>query len=203
MPQLTPQQTFTRFVPAAAVDYCIYLWKTSKFDLKITEKRATKLGDYRYNYQTKRHTITINHDLNKFGFLVTYLHEIAHLVTFNKYGNKVLPHGQKWKFEFQQLVKPVLNSETFPDKVLGALRNYISNPKASSCSDPNLTEAIRSFDKEKPEISLVNLPQGERFYFQNRIFIKEELRRTRYVCQEVKTGKKYLIPKIAEVIKVA
>jgi hypothetical protein len=124
-------------------------------------------------------------------------------VTFNKYGNKVLPHGQKWKFEFQQLVKPVLNSETFPDKVLGALRNYISNPKASSCSDPNLAEAIRSFDKEKPEISLVNLPQGERFYFQNRIFIKEELRRTRYVCQEVKTGKKYLIPKIAEVIKVA
>ncbi|KAJ1511060.1 hypothetical protein HMI54_001083, partial [Coelomomyces lativittatus] len=93
-------------------------------------------------------------------------------------GNKVLPHGQEWKWEFQQLVRPILNSETFPDKVLSALRNYISNPKASSCSDPSLTEAIRAFDKEKPEISLVNLPQGEKFYFQNRIFIKEELRRT-------------------------
>jgi SprT protein len=202
MPQLTPQDTFSRFVPAAAVSYCIQLWHECKFDLKITPRRSTKLGDYRYDYQTKRHTISINHDLNKFGFLVTYLHEIAHLKTFNKFGNKVLPHGSEWKKEFQILVAPILNSETFPDKVFFALKKYISNPKASSCSDPSLTEAIRSFDKDKPEISLIKLGQGEKFYFQNRVFIKEELRRTRYVCQEVKTGKKYLIPKIAEVIKV-
>lgn len=202
MPQITPQETFNRFVPQSAVEYCVRLWHENKFDLKITQKRATKLGDYRYDFRSKRHTITVNHDLNKYGFLITYLHEIAHLKAFNKYGHKILPHGQEWKLEFQMLVKPTLNTSTFPDKILKALTDYIVNPKASSCSDPVLTEAIRSFNVRNTESSLLELKPGEKFVFNNRVFIKEEIKRTRYICQEVKTGKRYLIPKIAEVKKV-
>lgn len=202
MPQITPQETFNRFVPQSAVEYCVRLWHENKFDLKITQKRATKLGDYRYDFKSKRHTITINHDLNKYGFLVTYLHEVAHLKAFNKHGHKILPHGQEWKLEFQILVKPTLNTSTFPDRILKALTDYIVNPKASSCSDPVLTEAIRSFNVRNTESSLLELKPGEKFVFNNRVFIKEEIKRTRYICQEVKTGKRYLIPKIAEVKKV-
>lgn len=202
MPQLTPQQTFNQFVPPSAVDYCILLWHENKFDLKITKKRLTKLGDYKYDFRTKRHTITINHDINKYGFLITYLHEIAHLKAFNKYGNKILPHGIEWKAEFQILLKPVLNASTFPESIYKALTNYIINPKASSCSDPVLAEAIRSYNVKKKGFSLIEIEQGEKFIFSNRVFIKEEIKRTRYVCQEVKTGKRYLIPKIAEVVKI-
>lgn len=203
MHSLTPQQTFIKFVPPAAVEYCVYLWHENKFDLKITPKRLTKLGDYRYDYSTKRHTITVNHDINCFGFLITYLHEIAHLKAFKKYGNRILPHGMEWKKEFQLLVKPVLNLDTFPERIYDALNNYMTNPKASSCSDPNLTAAIRSFNKKKNEISLHELSPGEKFVFNKRVFIKEEIKRTRYICMEVKTGKRFLIPKIAEVKKMS
>lgn len=170
MPNLTPQQTFTRFVPPAAVDYCIYLWNENKFNLKITKKRLTKLGDYRYDFRTERHTITINHDLNPYGFIITYLHEIAHLKAFNKYGNTIMPHGKEWKKEFQLLLKPVHNTQVFPESIFNALSDYIINPKASSCSDPVLMQSIRTFNSKKSGVSLLELSPGEKFVFQTRIF---------------------------------
>lgn len=149
MPKVSPEEAFHKFVPPTAVTYCSKLWYDNNFDLKITPKRSTKLGDYKYDFLKKTHTISVNHDLNRYGFLITYLHEIAHLKTFKKYSTRVLPHGNEWKLEFQKLVEPILNKETFPDKIFYALSKYMSNPKASSCSDSNLLLAIRSFDEKE------------------------------------------------------
>jgi len=200
MPQLSnPKAVFYQYFPVAAVEYCFQLWNQHKFHFKINKKRQTRLGDYRYNPTTKLHAITVNADLNRFSFLVTYLHEVAHLSTQLKYGSRVDPHGNEWKNEFIAVAEPMLTSEVFPAFVLKALEKYFVNPKASSCSDHELQKALQWFDEGGDHFYLSDIQIGKLFEFNKRKFQKEELRRTRVLCKEIATGKKYLISKMAKV----
>ncbi len=193
------KQVFERFVPLPSVDYCHQLWEKLGFDFKIKRARQTKFGDYRHDFRTSKHTITINNDLNQYAFLVTYLHEVAHLVTFNEYKGRVSPHGIEWKNNFVKVVQPILNERTFPTNVLLALNNYFKNPKASSCSDPILYNVLKRFDKPTGKVLLSSLKIGDHFYFNKKEFKKLESKRTRCVCLEVGSNRKYLISEIADV----
>ncbi len=194
-----PIEVFYQYFPAASVEYCFQMWNHNKFHFKINKKRQTRLGDYRYNPATKHHAITVNADLNPFSFLVTYLHEVAHLITQVKYGSKVDPHGKEWKNEFIAVAKPMLNTQVFPAFVLAALNKYFLNPKASSCSDHELQKALQWFDEGGDHLYLSDIQIGKLFEFNKRKFQKEEIRRTRILCKELATGKKYLISKMAKV----
>lgn len=195
-------ETVKNFVPEAAYEYCQSLWLQHKFQLKIKRGRLTKLGDYRHDLRTGKHVITVNNDLNPYSFLITYVHEVAHLVTFEQYGRKIKPHGLEWKRSFQRLMLPVLNDQVFPSPVLRTLAAYLKNPKASSCNDHKLMQALNAYD-ESPGLTLNDIEEGEIFIFGKRRFKKEKLRRTRYVCQDLDNGRKYLISKVASVQKVA
>lgn len=188
-----------KFLPESSIHYCYTLWQQHDFTFKIKNKRASKLGDYRFDPKLKRHTITVNNDLNPYSFLITYIHEVAHLVTFNEYKRRVKPHGQEWKNNFRQLMLPVMTDQVFPDKVLRKLAQYLRNPKASSCNDHQLMSALQEYDVNRSGVSLSEISPGELFRFRHRLFRKEALRRTRYVCCEMKTQRKYLISKVAEV----
>lgn len=183
---------FEKFLPKGSADYCYNLWKKHGFEFKIKKSRKTKLGDYRYDSKTKKHVISINNDLNQYSFLITYLHEVAHLLTFQKHGNRVAPHGKEWKNEFKMVTLPMLRPEIFPDGVIRAFSGYMRNPKASSCSDPRLLKALQPYDGN-PGTFLSDLRAGELFDFQGRIFQVVEKKRTRYICLEKKSNKKYLI----------
>lgn len=192
-------QVFERFVPPEAAGYCVKLWEYFGFEFKIKKSRQTKLGDYRYSPKTKKHTISINNDLNPYSFLVTYLHEVAHLVTFEQYGHKANPHGAEWKLNFRKVARPVLNETVFPEPVLLALKNYFKNPKAASCSDPFLYNVLKQFDEPSGKILLKAIQLGASFDFNGRKFKKLEKKRTRAVCLELKSNRRYLISEIAEV----
>lgn len=193
------QQVFERFVPPASVSYCVKLWEYFGFEFKIKKSRQTKLGDYRYVPQETRHVISINNDLNPFSFLVTYLHEVAHLVTFQEHGRKAAPHGKEWKQNFKRVVRPVLNESVFPLPVLAALNNYFKNPKASSCSDPELYNILKKFDGPNDKVSLKEIQLGASFNFNGKTYQKIEKKRTRSVCLELRTNRRYLIAEVAEV----
>ncbi len=192
-PQLSHLQTFRKFVPAGAVGYCYHLWLENAFILKITRPRRTKLGDYRYTPESG-HQISVNNSLNPYAFLITYLHEVAHLLTFSRYRRKVTPHGKEWKKAFQALMAPMVEGGVFPPEVLLPLRQYLADPKASSCSDPQLVAALRTFDQQPAGHVLDELQPGERFRLSGRIFVKGDLRRTRVLCVEAATRRKYLVP---------
>ncbi|MDW3191595.1 MAG: SprT-like domain-containing protein [Cytophagales bacterium] len=197
----TSKQVFQRFVPSPAVDYCDQLYNQLNFEFKIKKSRKTKMGDFRLDHRTGHQTITINNDLNPYSFLITYLHEVAHLLTFEQYGRKVAPHGQEWKNMFKKTLQPVLNEQNFPPDILQALTQHFASPKATSCSDPALYQILRKYDEDKGEILLKEVPIGGLFEFNGKTYQKLEVRRTRAICQELKSKRKYLIALIAGVVE--
>lgn len=190
---------FEKFVPPNAVSYCVKLYQTLGFEFKIKKARQTKLGDYRYDPRTNKHTISINNDLNPYSFLVTYLHEVAHLLAFKQYGRRIQPHGSEWKACFKDVSTPMLTPEVFHETVLEALLRYFKSPKAASCSDPVLYEILKRFDSPSDKVLLKNLAIGQSFQFNSKTFIKQEMKRTRCVCIEIGTHRKYTISAVAEV----
>ncbi len=196
---MTSEEVFQKFVPEASVSYCVKLYQRFGFEFKIKKARQTKLGDYRFNPKTDRHTITVNNDLNPFAFLVTYLHEVAHLIAFKQYGRRISPHGKEWKQAFKDVSEPMLVPQVFHQSVLSALKRYFKNPKASSCSDPVLYQILKQFDAPSGKVLLKDVEIGQMFHFNKKTFIRLEKKRTRSICQEVVTKRKYLISDLAEV----
>ncbi len=170
------------------------------FKLKITKERKTRLGDYMPPHNGLNHTITINHNLNKYAFLITLVHEVAHLVTFNEFKNTVNPHGTEWKKNFQKLMQPFLNTDIFPLEVFAALRKYIQNPAASSCSDIQLLRTLKLHDENNNYIFIEHLKLNTLFLYNgSRIFKKGEKIRKRFKCIEINSGSIYLFNPLTEV----
>ncbi len=164
----------------------------------ISKPRATKLGDFRPPFKGKPARISINSDLNPFQFLLTTIHEFAHLGCYLQHGNEVKPHGKEWKAEFKKLLKPFVVSHVFPDEILLALEGYLKNPKASSCSSLELNLAMSKYDK-MPSTLLLELQNGGKFEFRNVAFEVIEKRRTRFLCRNLANSCKYLISGSAKV----
>jgi hypothetical protein len=181
-------------VPAVALEYCFTLWKSSPFELKITKSRQTKVGDFT-SRRSKRHPrITLNNDLNRYLFLLTYVHEVAHLHVHLKFGERVEPHGETWRTTFTNLMVPLLWESVFPEEILHELRRHMINPKASSFADTELTQAFRKFDANASLVLLSEIPEGSIFRLSGKYFQKGKLRRTRILCRELKSKKDYLVP---------
>lgn len=194
------QEILKKYIPEKAAPLIAHWIIDLDFKLKIKKERSTKLGDYRAPFNGSNHQITINYNLNKYSFLVTLVHEIAHLTTYNKYKHSVLPHGQEWKSEFKNLMQHFLDSEIFPVELLYALRKYLANPAASSCTDKNLYRALKLYDENSSGgIYLEKIPYKTVFVYEGRLFEKGERIRTRYNCKEIKTGRIYLFNPLAEV----
>ncbi|MDO8999430.1 MAG: SprT-like domain-containing protein [Bacteroidota bacterium] len=170
------------------------------FKLKITKERKTRLGDYTSPRDGLNHTITINYNLNKYAFLITLVHEIAHLVTFNEHKNRVNPHGLEWKQNFQKMMQPFLTPDIFPLEIFAALRKYLQNPAASSCSDIQLLRTLKLHDADSDTIFLEHLPLNTLFLYNgSRIFKKGERIRKRFKCVEIKSNVVYLFNPLTEV----
>lgn len=193
------------YVPDGSFESVLQYIIDYKVQLTITRSRTTVLGDYRHAHQGKNHRISVNGDLNKYSFLITLLHEIAHLITFEKHGKRVQPHGQEWKMLFGNLLTVFTQKNIFPDDVQQTLFHSINNPAASSCGDEKLLRVLKKYDERKEGIFFVEqIIQGEKFKIKgNRIFEKGEKIRKRFKCKEIATGKWYLFSPVSEVMKVA
>ena len=185
---------FNKYLPSSTVRYCHSLWLQYKFRFIVSPKRETKLGDYRFEAEKGHHIITVNGNLNPLSFLTTYIHEIAHLVAFKKYGGKVLPHGKEWKHEFRELFQPLLNETIIPREAVVTLQKYLSNPKASSCSEHGLFDSQHALELKPGESIVQDLKVGQLFSLKKRSFKMLEQRRTRALCLDVNNGRKYLVP---------
>jgi len=177
------------------------LYSHKELRLVITRRRSTKLGDYK-KINAYQHKISVNYNLNQYQFLITLLHEIAHFLTYKKYGNRIKPHGMEWKKTFGELLTPFIRPDVFPDELIAPLRTYVQNPKASTASDGDLYLLLSKYDTDKnPDSQYVfELKKGDFFSLENgQEYQLLEKRRTRYKCMRLSNKKIYLIHQNAQV----
>ena len=172
-----------------------------KIHLTVTQHRKSILGDYRHRTHFTNHRISVNGSLNKYSFLITLLHEIAHLLTFEKYGNKVLAHGNEWKIIYASLLKQFIDNKIFPADIEKELMISLRNPAASSCAEDDLIRVLRRYDTNRNGYRLVeDIPLNALFKIDDgKLFKKGEKQKKRFKCEEVKTGKIYLFSPVFEV----
>lgn len=196
--QKVPLNTLCDYLPANAFEQVETLLQKHRVQLTVTKSRATILGDYRPANGIHGHRISVNGNLNKYAFLITLLHELAHLNTFLEYRQKIAPHGPEWKKQFGNLLDEYIKSNLFPLDIREALEKTLKNPAASSCGDLDLMRVLDRYNPIKPDIKRIEeLETGTRFQIKDgRTFIRGEKRRTRYLCEEVGLGKQYLFPAI-------
>ncbi|WP_301923355.1 SprT-like domain-containing protein [Ferruginibacter sp.] len=199
--QEAPLHQLKNYLPDGSFDEVCHYLMYYKVQLTITRERKSVLGDYRNSYQNKNHRISVNGNLNPYSFLITLLHELAHLFTFERYGHRVLAHGQEWKNEFSKVLAQFLAKHIFPADIQRTLLKTLQNPAASSCADTALLRVLHQYDKKKDGITLIEtLLEGAQFTIKGgRIFIKEERIRKRFKCKELATGKIYLFSPVYEV----
>ena len=190
---------YYKYVPEKAIPFVQFLIDTHNFTLKIVNQRQTKHGDFR-QLPNGRFQITVNNNLNKFQFLLTLVHEIAHHVTHQKFG-RVQPHGKEWKTVFQHLMLPFLHPEIYPIEILPFLAKYLKNPKASTDSDVNLSLVLRGGVAERGKNFIFDIPFGSFFEFKNTIYKRGNKRRTRYECLNMSNNRVYLFNQNVEIKK--
>ena len=189
-----------QYLPASAAPIIAKWIDYFQCEFKISKNRATKLGDYRHPFKNNGHKISVNKDLNPYSFLVTTVHEFAHLLTWNDHRNKVKPHGEEWKKNFKRMMKPFFEMQVFPPDIHHTIVDYLNNPSASSCTDLSLARALKKYDTHLHTIRVEELPLKAIFTLKDgRKFEKGEQIRKRYRCHCLTNDKIYLFNPLAEV----
>src|SRR6185436_1095843 len=86
------------FLPPNTFELIAPYFKNHTIHLTLTHERKSVLGDYRQPCsETPYHRISLNVNLNPYSFLITLLHEIAHLFTYVHFKDDAPPHGREWK----------------------------------------------------------------------------------------------------------
>jgi SprT protein len=199
--QEAPLLRLQDYLPPGSFEAVAHYLQQYKVQLTITRKRESILGDYRHAHGGNHHRITVNGNLNRYSFLITLLHELAHLFTYERFGHRVMAHGKEWKNEFSKILAQFILKKVFPAAVEKALLQTLQNPAASSCGDEKLLRVLYEYDEKKPGVHFVEqLPAGTIFKIKGgRIFKKGEQVRKRFKCVEVATGKLYLFSPVYEV----
>lgn len=194
------EEILRKYLPEKSVAYCLDIWKTHKIQLLISKPRKSVYGNYQY--KNGIHHISVNGNLNPQAFLMTYLHEVAHLVVRVRHPKRTKPHGPEWKKEFQKVMKPVMSEEIFEPSVLLALTEHMQKPGASSCSDPFLHSVLMAPDEVEEEpagIQVSKLDQGQLFFFRGHQYEVLFRMRTRISCRKLSTGQLYRFQPTAKV----
>lgn len=187
-----------KYLPLNTSGYVLELLLKYPVKFKIVNPRKSKLGDFRASNKSGHCQITVNKDLEPLNFLITTVHEIAHLYNWMEFKGKISPHGKEWKNEYKKLFQPLLNTECLLEEEIKILKSHLSNPKASSCSDTKLTNYFRKEGVKRVE----ELPIGSSFILNGRTFTSEKKLRKRFLCLEQESKRKYYVNGLAEIEEV-
>jgi SprT protein len=170
--------------------------RTYPVQIRISRDRITKSGDYRPPYgATTYHRISINHNLNKFSFLITLTHEFAHLLTWNFYKRRAQPHGDEWRQNYRTLLFSLIEINVFPKEIEHALiQTLVRNSQPIHTSEYNLSVILSKYDSGSVKQFLDDLVSDSIFSIPNgNVFRKGDKIRTRYKCYCLNNKKWYLI----------
>ena len=200
-----PLNALQTYLPQGTFDPVMQYLHQYQVHLTVARERKSILGDYRHPTHGKTHRISVNGNLNNYSFLITLLHELAHLITFEQFGNKVQSHGKEWKNIFGQLLDQFIKHQVFPYDITQALLRSLKNPAASSCADEVLLRVLKTYDQKKDNhVFVEDIVEGKLFKTHDgKVFRKGEKVRKRFKCVEIATKKLYLFSPVYEVMPIA
>ncbi len=197
-----PLHALANYLPEGAFEPVVQLIHQYKVHLTVTRERKSVLGDYRHPFLGSNHKITVNGNLNKFEFLITLLHELAHLLCFEQYRNRVEAHGKEWKNIYGSLLKAFIDLDLFPEDIKKSLKKTLLNPAATANGETALLLVLRKYNpvQKAGVVVLAHVADGTLFKeIKGRTFRKIKLRRKRIECIELATGNIYLFSALSEV----
>ena len=189
-----------KYLPVGAYELVLPCLNEHPVKLRITRPRRTKLGDFRSQSRNGPHSISVNGDLNSYAFLITLVHELAHLYNWVEYGKKAKAHGEEWKQCYRDLLRPMIDHSCFPADLSPLLEAHLKKAPAASCTDPHLVKALHKYDTHLDRTYLEDLPSNSVFTLGgNKQFRKGEKLRKRFRCLCLNNKRQYLIDPLAEV----
>lgn len=203
--QEAPLTALQSFIPQGSYDAVMEYLLQYKVHLTVTRERKSVLGDYRFAVNGKNHRISINGNLNRYAFLITLLHELAHLIAFIRHGNRIASHGKEWKATYSEILHRFVSLHIFPPDVEQEIKISMKNPAAGSCAEDGLLRVLRNHDTVKKGDKMVEeIEAGGLFRTEDgRIFKRGQQLRKRIRCQEIKTGRIFLFSPVYEVMPLA
>lgn len=183
-----------KYIPEQGMQFVERWLEDERFIIKITRKRKTKLGDYRFLKEMQLHQISVNFDLQPEAFFFVLTHEIAHLKVKRNHPSDVKSHGNEWKLTFGKLLSDSL--AVYSDEMKPLIIKHLRNPKASVGADRTLYNKMFACNEDS-ELKIENLADGQKFRLGKRVFEKGAKQKIRYICREIKTNRLFLINGLA------
>jgi SprT protein len=207
-PRILMRKVLELHIPAQSIGFIVEWFTGKKVRLRISNSRSTKLGDYRPPRHDSIAVISVNRNLNKYSFLITLVHEMAHhmamevshpVISFRR-KKRPKPHGPEWQSRYRDLMNPFMNQAVLPQDIIEVMEQYLENPKASTTADHNLFRILKIYDIPDGSVFIDKLPFDAVFYLRNgRSFRKKEKMRKRYRCICIDNGRIYLFNPMAQV----
>jgi hypothetical protein len=194
------RQVLRKYLPDGTEEIIIEWLQQYRIHLHVSRNRVTKLGDFRPRPGEAVQKITVNYDLNPYEFLITLVHEIAHVEVWKHHRNRARPHGREWKSVYGRMLGSFLNKGLFPQDLEKALSRHAARPLAASGSDLELARVLKNYDIST-RITLEDLPDRASFRIHNgKRFRKMEKSRKRFRCLCLDNKKIYMVHPMTRVV---
>jgi hypothetical protein len=192
-------QRLTPFLVADARPFVESLLRETHCLVTPVTARRTKHGDHRTNQSGAYSEVTVNVSGNRYQFLITLLHEIAHAKTFQTFGKHIAAHGREWRHTFAAILQRALQANLFPAELAPFVAKQARRPDASSSRDTALQLALREYDTLDHRPLVAELEYGKLFSLDGRLILRRgERLRTRFHCT-TREGIAYRVPASARV----
>ncbi len=192
----------SKYFPSGSIEQVVDFISKYNICLKIKHKRIYKLGDYKPPAKReKKHHITVNSDLNPYSTLLVFLHELGHLLVWNKHKNRVKPHGKEWKTIYGQLINIFIEKNVFPLILKRVLEKNMTGMKAGFSSNSELFRTLALYDNGRyGSVFLEEIPDKCRFKATNgKTFVKQNKLRKRFRCFCLENHRTYLFHPLARI----
>ena len=202
MPRIKAEfEALRPYLPESSFEPVMALIEQHRVHLTISRERQSKLGDYRHAWHHQNHRISVNGNLHPYAFLITLLHELAHLLAFERFGPRIQAHGAEWKHTYSELLRWYIEHRIFPPDVSAELTRMLGNPAATSAGEERLQRVLRKYEAPRPGHATVEeLQEGASFVLKDgRVFVRGKQVRKRIRCIEMPSQRIYLFHPLYEV----
>lgn len=189
--------TLEQYLPNHTLPFLRKWFGDFRIHIKITKNRESKLGDYR-KLPDLSHQITVNSTLDKQLFFFVLTHELAHLIAFEKYNNRISAHGKEWKQTFGEMLLESI--EIYNVDLQPIIKRFSKSPKANFMASPDL---VRYFhvDENDGFNFIEELLVNDSFYYKGDDYQIIDRNKKLYICINKSNTKKYLFRPLARVRK--